>query len=79
MDESTAKALKLLRLNHVTARDIARYTGSGKEKARRIIDTLSVEHPVYEIKRGLYGLLPGKEGRRGPVGIIARRRAAAAR
>lgn len=77
MDESTAKTLRLLLLNHVTAGDIARYTGTDTSKARRIIDTLSFEHPVYEVKRGVYGLLPREgEGYR-PRGIIARYRALA--
>lgn len=79
MDESTVKTLKLLQLNHVSAADIARYTGTDMVKARRIIDTLSFEHPVYEVKRGIYGLLPREEGRRGPAGIIARSRGAAGR
>ena len=75
MDESTTKTLKLLRLNHVTAADIARYTGTDTVKARRIIDSLSMEHPVYEVKRGVYGLLPREAGEYRPRGIIARYRA----
>ncbi|MDR2020662.1 MAG: hypothetical protein LBQ14_07870 [Treponema sp.] len=74
MDEYTAKALKLLRWNHVTAADIARYTKTDVIKARRILDTLSFDHPVYEVKRGVYGLLPRESGRGKPAGIIARRR-----
>jgi hypothetical protein len=79
MDEYTAKTLKLLRWNHVTTADIARYTGTDVIKARRMIDSLSFDHPVYEVKRGVYGLLP-REGDCGrPAGIIARGRLPAGR
>jgi hypothetical protein len=79
MDEHTAKTLRLLQWNHVTTADIARYTGTDVIKARRIIDTLSFDYPVYEVTRGIYGLLPREAGRRRPIGIIARSRAAAVR
>jgi hypothetical protein len=72
MDEQTVKALRLLQRNHVTAADIARYTGTDVIKARRMLDTLSFAYPVYEVRRGIYGLLPREDGRRGPRGIIAR-------
>jgi DNA-binding IclR family transcriptional regulator len=55
------RALRILARNHVRVADIARFTGTGKAGARRIIDTLSLKHPVYEAGRGLYGMAP-KDG-----------------
>jgi hypothetical protein len=79
MDDAMARTLKLLQRNHVTAADIARYTKTDVVKARRIIDSLSFEYPLYEVKRGVYGLLPRGGDRPTPRGIIARYRALSVR
>jgi hypothetical protein len=70
-EEAAAKALKLLERNHVSAADIARYTKADVHRARRLIDKISIEYPLYEVRRGIYGLLPREEDRR-PRGLIAR-------
>jgi hypothetical protein len=66
---------KLLERNHVRLGDIARYAGTDIAGARRVIDTLSLSYPVYEVRRGVYGRLP-KETDRRPRGFIARAQAA---
>ena len=76
LEEAAAKALKLLERNHVNAADIARYTKTDIYRARRLIDKLSIEYPLYEVRRGIYGLLPKDTDMR-PKGLIARARARA--
>jgi hypothetical protein len=77
MDIYHAKTLKLLERNHVQLKDIARYAGTTIAKARRIIDTLSLDYPIYEVRRGVYGKLPPNLGKRRPRGFLAKARAAA--
>jgi hypothetical protein len=75
-DYYVKRTLKLLERNHVNVTDIARYAGCDVPKARRIIDHLSLEYPLYEIRRGVYGILPKDTDRR-PRGLLARARARA--
>jgi hypothetical protein len=72
-EDSVTKTLKLLQRNRVRAADIARYAGIDLAKARRVIDRISLEYPLYEVRRGVYGLLPKDTDRR-PRGILARLR-----
>jgi hypothetical protein len=69
------KTLKLLQRNHPRVADIARYAGCDIPKARRVIDRISLEYPLYEVRRGVYGLLP-KETNKRPRGFLAKARAA---
>jgi hypothetical protein len=75
-DDYIAKTKRLLERNRVTVKDIAKYTNTDVARARRIIDTLSLEYPVYEVRRGVYGRLP-KETDMRPRGFIAMARARA--
>jgi hypothetical protein len=70
-----AKMLKILERNHVTVTDLAKFTGASAAMVRRNLDTLSIEEPVYEVRRGMYGLLSRGGEPRGPRGFIARFRA----
>jgi len=75
-DYYVAKTKRLLERNRVTVKDIAKYTKTDVATARRIIDTLSFEYPVYEVRRGVYGRLPRETDMR-PRGFIAKARARA--
>lgn len=75
-DVYLVKTKKLLERNRVNLKDIAKYTGTDIAKARRIIDTLSLSYPVYEVRRGVYGRLPEETDTR-PRGFIAKARARA--
>ena len=75
-EESVKKTLKLLERNHVCVADIARYAGIDVSRARRIVDRISLEYPLYEVRRGVYGMLPKNRDMR-PRGFIARARARA--
>jgi hypothetical protein len=75
-DYYVEKTKKLLERNRVTVKDIAKYTKTDAAKARRIIDTVSLEYPVYEVRRGVYGRLP-KETDKRPRGFLAKARARA--
>jgi hypothetical protein len=77
MDSYLKKTLRLLERNHVQLKDIARYAGTNIAKARRIIDTLSIDYPIYEVRRGVYGRLPPNFGKQRPRGFIAKARARA--
>jgi hypothetical protein len=76
LEETIKKTLKLLECNHVNVKQIAEYTGADEAGARRAVDTISLEYPLYEIRRGVYGILPEDMGERKPYGLIARADAA---
>jgi hypothetical protein len=75
-EETIRKTLKLLECNHVNVKDIAEYTGTDEAGARRAVDTISLDYPLYEIRRGVYGILPADMGEQKPYGLIARANAA---
>jgi hypothetical protein len=75
-DQYVMKTKKLLERNHVNLKDIARYAGTDVATARRIIDTLSFEYPIYDVRRGVYGRLPKQTDMR-PRGFLAKARARA--
>jgi DNA-binding IclR family transcriptional regulator len=53
------KVYEILKSNSLGIDDIARLAGMDRAMVRRIIDTLSLKYPVYEEKKGVYGILPG--------------------
>jgi hypothetical protein len=55
------KVRVILERNHVRLGDIAKFTGVDKAAARRIIDTLSLSYPVYEVSGGLYGMISARD------------------
>jgi hypothetical protein len=74
-NEQVNLTVRILKRNRVSVKDIAKFTKTTVPQARRILDTASLYYPVFEEKRGIYGLLVKEERKRGPRGFIARYRA----
>jgi hypothetical protein len=56
--ELEKRLVELLRLNHLTLQDMAKFTNGDYNQVRRTVDTLSLSEPIFEVRHGVYGLLP---------------------